>query len=321
MITVARVDGTSGWRRVTTDAAGPGWVNLAARLGDPAGLDAWYRAELDGMAAGHRDLAGALIVYRFAGSLAELVVGPLFDQRRSLVIRPEGLSLLLAPDGARLDGLSLAAPAVAVLPTDEAARGAGAAAGAAVSVVADEAALREVAVAGMLATFGPLAEAVQARAPFGVRGMWGTLADHLAEVSLRRAREQGRASAAAWAASEALLDDLAARQPLLRVRPRRQEVVAPAGPVTFRGEGDVLPGVQARGRRWPPQPARRAPCGTGRPGGRLPALPGHARPGLRPRRGGRLRPRGAGRSWRGRTPPPRRAGRAACRPHPAPRGW
>ena len=243
VITVARVDGTSGWRRVTTDAAGPGWVNLAERLGDPAGLDAWYRAELDGMAAGHRDLAGALIVYRFAGSLAELVVGPLFDQRRSLVIRPEGLSLLLAPDGARLDGLSLAAPAVAVLPTDEAAGGTGAGAavgpavGAGVSVVADEAALRGVAVAGMLATFGPLAEAVRARAPFGVRGMWGTLADHLAEVTLRRAREQGRASAAAWAASEALLDDLAARQPLLRVRPRRQDVVAPAGPVTFAAKG------------------------------------------------------------------------------------
>jgi hypothetical protein len=244
VVTVARVDRTSGWRRVTTDAAGPGWVGLAARLGDPAGLDAWYRAELDGMAAGHRDLAGALIVYRFAGSLAELVVGPLFDQRRSLVIRPEGLSLLLAADGARLDGLSLAAPAVAVLPTDEAAAGApraaaeGHGAGAdGVSVVDDEAALREVAVTAMLATFGPLAEAVRARAPFGLRGMWGTLADHLAEVALRRAREQGRASAAAWAASEALLDDLAARQPLLRVRPRRQDVAAPGGPTTFAAKG------------------------------------------------------------------------------------
>lgn len=237
VVTVARVDGTSGWRRVTTDAAGAGWVNLGARLADPASVDAWYRAELDGPAAGHRDLAGALIVYRFAGSLAELVVGPLFDQRRALVIRPEGLSLLLAPDGARLDGLSLAAPEVAVLPADDAATSAGARAGAGVVPVADEAALRDVAVRGMVATFGPLAEAVRARAPFGLRGMWGTLADHLAEVTLRRAREQGRPSAGAWAASESLLDDLAARQPLLRVRPRRQVVEAPAGPVTFAAKG------------------------------------------------------------------------------------
>lgn len=240
VVTVARVDGTSGWRRVSSDAAGVGWVNLAARLADPAALDAWYRAELDGPAAGHRDLAGSLIVYRLAGSLAELVVGPLFDQRRALVIRAEGLSLLLAPGGARLDGLSLAAPEVAVLPADEAASGASAGAGdgtGGVVPVADEAALRDVAVTGMLATFGPLAEAVRARAPFGLRGMWGTLADHLAEVTLRRAREQGRASAEAWAASEVLLDDLAARQPLLRVRPRRQVVPAPAGPVTFAAKG------------------------------------------------------------------------------------
>jgi hypothetical protein len=229
-ITVARVDATSGWRRVTTDADGPGWVCLADRLADPAALDAWYRAELDGMAAGHRDLAGALIVYRFAGSLAELVVGPLFDQRRALALRPEGVSLLLAPDGARLDGVSVAAPEVAVLPGDVEA-------GPGVRVVAGDAELRAVAVDAMLATFGPLAEAVRARAPFGVRGMWGTLADHLAEVALRRAREQGRAAEDAWAASETLLDALAARQPLLRARPRRQEVEVPGGTELFAAKG------------------------------------------------------------------------------------
>jgi hypothetical protein len=236
-ITVARVDGTSAWRRVTSDAEGPGWVNLADRLADPAALDAWYRAELDGTAAGHRDLAGALIVYRFAGSLAELVVGPLFDQRRALLLRPETVALLLAPDGARLDGVALTDPRVAVLPDDPAGDDRAGAGDPGVTVVDDEAGLRAVAVEGMLATFTPLAEAVRARAPFGLRGMWGTLADHLAEVTLRRAREQGRDAEVAWAASEALLDDLAARQPLLRSRPRRQDVPGPDRPELFAAKG------------------------------------------------------------------------------------
>jgi hypothetical protein len=247
-VTVARVDGTSAWRRFAVGAAGPGWSRLADRLADPDTLDRWYAAELAGMAGGHRDLAGALITYRFAGSLAELVVGPLFDQRRALVLDPASLSILLAPDGARLDGVSLDRPAVAVLPDDPAAAGVPASSGGpapvptptgspSVTVVPDESGLRAVAVDGMLATFAPLAEAVRARAPFGLRGMWGTLADHLVEVALRRAREQGRPAEAAWAAADGLLDDLADRQALLRVRPRRQEVAAPGGTELFAAKG------------------------------------------------------------------------------------
>jgi hypothetical protein len=230
-ITVARVDATSGWRRFATRAVpGAGWVGLADRLADPAGLDAWVGAELAGPAAGHRDLAGALIAYRFAGSLAELVVGPLFDQHRALVLRPAGLSLLLGADGARLDGVAVEAPDVAVLAGDPDA-------GRPDTIVTDEAGLRDVAVTSLLATFGPVAEAVRARAPFGLRGMWGTLADHLAEVALRRAREQRRDAGQAWAGACRLLDDLAARQPLLVVRPRRQDVASPAGAGLFAAKG------------------------------------------------------------------------------------
>jgi hypothetical protein len=218
-VTVARVDATRSWRRVTFDASGEGWFRLADRLADPAGLDAWYQAEVDGTGHGHRDLAGALIVYRFAGSLAELVVGPLLEQRRAVLLTPENLSLRLG-ERARIEALSVGAPEVAVLPDDpDAGR-----AGDGVVVVPDEAALRTEAVDGVTAVFGPLAEAVRARAPFGLRGMWGTLADHLSDVALRRARDRKSDSEAAWTLASALIDELALRQPLLRARPRRHLV-------------------------------------------------------------------------------------------------
>lgn len=295
-VTVARVDTTRSWRRVTVDAAGKGWFRLADRLADPPGLDAWYAAELAGTGRGHRDLAGALIVYRFAGSLAELVVGPLLEQRRIVLLTPENLSLRLG-DNARIEALSVTAPVVAVLPDDPdaahpativvgatctpgapdpagtagAAGGAAGAAGASGTagagttgatgpagssgttgaaaagagdvadpgVVGEEAlaALRAVAVEGMLAVFEPLAEAVRARAPFGVRGMWGTLADHLSDVALRRARDRGSDPEGAWATAAALIDDLAARQPLLRARPTRHDVACPAGEAVFSTKG------------------------------------------------------------------------------------
>jgi len=230
VVTVARVDASRAWRRFTTDAGGDGWMLLSDRLRDPAIVDAWYQAELAGTGRGHRDLAGALIVYRFSGSLAELIVGPLLEQRRTLLLAPDVLSLRLA-DGARIDAMSVSSPVVAVLPDDPDAGQPG------TQVVDDESGLRTAAVDGMVAVFEPLADAVRARAPFGLRGMWGTLADHLADVALRRARDRGEDGEAAWALATALSDELAARQPLLRARPQRQQVTCAAGSALFSTKG------------------------------------------------------------------------------------
>lgn len=220
--TVGRLDASSAWRRYATDEPGGGWVPLAQRVADGPAVDAWYRTELGATARGHADLAGALIVYRFAGALAELVIGPLTDQRRSVALTPQAISLRFG-DAARLDALSVSAPSVAVLPDDPEAGTAGA------RVVAAPADLRAVAVDGLRAVFAPLAHAVRARAPFGLRGMWGTLADHLAEVAVRRAREQRRDVESAWSAASDVIAELAASEPLLRARPRRQEVRWPGG--------------------------------------------------------------------------------------------
>lgn len=220
--TVGRLDASSAWRRFAVDEPGDGWVGLAERLADARALDAWYRTELAATASGHPDLAGALIVYRMAGALAELVVGPLLDQRRCLELAPHAISMRFG-DAARLDALSVTARSVAVLAADPEAGSPGA------RVVAAPDALRAVAVEGLVAVFSPLALAVRSRAPFGLRGMWGTLADHVAEVAVRRAREQGRDAGAAWEASSALVADLAGREPLLRARPRRQQVSCDGG--------------------------------------------------------------------------------------------
>lgn len=228
--TVAGLDESSAWRRFSTDATGDAWVRLDERLDDDDGLDAWYRAELAATARGHADLAGALIIYRFAGALAELVVGPLLEQRRCVVLTPAAVSLRFG-EAARLDELSVSASTVALLADDPAAGEPG------TTVVASGAELRTAAVAGLVAVFAPLAATVRARAPFGLRGMWGTLADHLAEVAVRRARERGRDVDAAWSAAERLIAELAAREPLLRSRPRREVVTADVGTATFVAKG------------------------------------------------------------------------------------
>jgi hypothetical protein len=222
-ITVARLDRSSGWRRFAVRADGPGWISLDRRLADGAALDAWVESELRATAGGHRDLAGALIVYRLAGHLAELTVGCLVDQRRALALTPAAVALRFG-DAARLDEMAVSTPAVAVLPDDPVAGDPG------TEVVASVDALRAVAADGLAATFGPVADAVRARAPFGLRGMWGTLADHVAEVALRRARERGQDVDAAWVEAERLLDELAARARSPWTRPRREVVPTATGP-------------------------------------------------------------------------------------------
>jgi hypothetical protein len=230
--TVARLDVASAWRRFSARPEGPGWVRLSDRLADAAAMDGWVRAERDGFAAGHPDLAGALVVYRFAGSLAELVVGPLVDQDRVLVLGPADVWFRLGP-AARLDGLAVADATVTVLPGDDDAGAPG------TTTAADRDALRSVAVDSLVAVFEPLARAVRERAPFGLAGMWGTLADHTAEVAMSRAR--GRAplaeQRAAWVAADALVTDLAGRQPLVRGRPSLTEVSGAAGDGCFVTKG------------------------------------------------------------------------------------
>jgi hypothetical protein len=224
--TLARIASTRSWRRFSTDVSGPGWVRLSDRLADPAALDAWLDAELAGTAGGHRDLAGSLVAYRLAGSLAELAVVPLLAERRALILAPEELWILF--DRARIDAVGLAAPSVAVLPDDPDAGRTG------TVVVPDAGGLHATAADGLAATFVGVAAAVRARAPFGLAGIWGTLADHVADVALRWARDTGADADRAWSEAVELVDELARRPEVhLRAHPARQDVTCGAGIGSF----------------------------------------------------------------------------------------
>jgi hypothetical protein len=246
--TVERIAATRSWRRFTTDAGGDGWVRFADRLADPPAMDGWLAAELAGTARGHRDLAGSLIAYRFGAALAELTMVPLLAQRRALVLAPEALHVAYA-DGARIQGISVDDPTVAVLAGDPDAGRPG-------TLVTDAEGLRATAAEGLHRLYAGLVPTVRSRAPFGRRGLWGMLGDHLADVALRWARElpagaragagdAGDASDAggdpadrAWAEATAVIDLLAARPGAdLRTRPRRQAVTCPAGAAVFATRG------------------------------------------------------------------------------------
>jgi hypothetical protein len=225
--TLARLASTRPWRRFTTDVSGPGWMRLADVVADPAGMDAWVKAELAGTAKGHRDLAGSLVVYRLAGSLAELAIVPLLAEQRVLLLASERLWLSFGAS-ARIDAVGLPEPTVAVLVGDPDAHQPG------TTVVADGSELHTLAAQGLTATFAGVAAAVRERAPFGLAGIWGTLVDHVADVAMRWTRDTGHDPDPAWTTANAVIDALALQpESRLRARPQREDVTCDAGSAAF----------------------------------------------------------------------------------------
>jgi hypothetical protein len=190
-------------------------------------MDAWVAAELGGEAMGHRDLAGSLVAWRLATSLAELTIVPLLTERRALLLAPERLWLSFR-DGTLIDAVGLPAPAVAVLADDPDAHRPG------VTVAADDDELHTFAAEGLAVTYAGHAAAVRARAPFGLAGIWGTLVDCLANVALEWARDTDGDPDRAWVTSSSVIDALARRpEPHLPTRPRRHDVACPTGSGVF----------------------------------------------------------------------------------------
>jgi hypothetical protein len=164
-------------------------VNLAERVADADAMAGWLDTELRGTAAGHRDLAGSLIAYRFSSALAELTMALLVDHGRGLVVSAEDVWIEL------VDGVRTGAVALTIDDTTD-----------------DQPA--EATARTLVAVFGPLADAVRALAPFGRPGMWGTLVDHVAERATQRDRQRG------WGLAAAVTDEVGRLQPWLRGRPR-----------------------------------------------------------------------------------------------------
>jgi hypothetical protein len=82
----------------------------------------------------------------------------------------------------------------------------------------------------------PLFAAIRADAPYGIRGMWGSLADDLAgSLTWITRRTDGDASEQrlVWEAADEILHAIAERAPLLRVRPTAVDVEWSAGSTIF----------------------------------------------------------------------------------------
>jgi hypothetical protein len=218
--------------RFVSAADGPGWLGLDRLLAAPE-LDAWYRAELDGPARGHADVAGSLVAYRIAEVLADLTVGTLVRDRQVLMPTPSQVALRVG-NGPHVEKLAVASLVVAVLPDDADAGLSG------TLTFPDVPSLLAAAADTLVELFRPVSQAVRARAPYGLRGMWGTLADHVAEAALRRAGSAGSRPGdeeAAWAMADALVEHVADLQPLLYDRPRPQWVTCAAGTALFAAKG------------------------------------------------------------------------------------
>jgi hypothetical protein len=238
---LARLDGRDrapagvGATRFVATAEGPGWLAIDRLMASPE-LDGWYRAEFEGPARGHRDVAGSLVARRVAEALADLVVGTLARERRALMPTPSQVALRLGrwpgPDGGlRIEALAVAANVVAVLPDDGDAGLTG------TTTVPDVPTLLAAAAEALVELFRPVTRAVRARVPNGLQGMWGALADHLAEAALRRAGSRPGEQEAAWAMADALVEQVAAIQPLLCDRPRPEWVTCATGTSLFAAKG------------------------------------------------------------------------------------
>jgi len=199
--------------------ANGGWVPLD-RVERAGHLDGWLAAFT--ATHGRRAVAGSTV----GGELAGAVVGPavaaiVLDGRcpdpavDNLAVWPdeEGYLRRRAVLGRRL----------AVLPGDPAAGQPHS------EVVADEPALDEWWARRTAASLAPLLAAVRARAPFGVRGLWGGASDEVTRTAIRVAQLAGRAPDVAWARALRLVDALARHAPVALTRARPFPVSHPGG--------------------------------------------------------------------------------------------
>lgn len=197
---VARHDALDPWCSYTVgEPRGDGWVPVADLVADEAvvaGLLSDLRA---GTTQGRRDVAGSYLASwlgsLLVGSLAAVVVA----EGQGWRLAPDGLALHRHPDG-WFDGLAVRPGSPQPFRADEA-----------------------------VALLNPVFGHIRRHAAFGRAGMWGAVADGIADRVLRRAEQEGRCGDEAWAAATALTDGIAAREPLLRSRPWREGATVVAG--------------------------------------------------------------------------------------------
>jgi hypothetical protein len=200
-------------RYVAGPPAGDGWWLLAAALDRANGsnrLDGWFDAVRTGEARGHADVAGSYLASWLAGIVVEPAATALVTERRTWSFGLDQVWVHQHDDG-WFDGLAVDG-VLRVLRDDPEA-------GAPGTLTADGIdELRQVLAADIVAVATALFAEIRRLAPVGTGGMWGLLADGVAAAALYHARPGD--AVATWSEVCALLDELAAHVPALRVRPR-----------------------------------------------------------------------------------------------------
>jgi hypothetical protein len=120
-------------------------------------------------------------------------------------------------------------------------------------VLADEAALDEWWAAGVAATLAPLLAAVRARAPFGLRNLWGGVADEVTGTVIWVAQLAGRDADEAWLRGQRLLDALARHAPIRFARGRPFLVTHPGGRRLFQVRGTCCLYYRSAAETGPPE--------------------------------------------------------------------
>jgi hypothetical protein len=171
------------WSHVTFVAGDPpggeGWIGVDELLAGPA-LDRCVEAMLAGEAKGARDVAGSYLSAWLGGILAGPVAAAFRRDGRVWSLAPADLALRPHALG-WFDGYAVRRERLRRVDLDS---------------FADE----------LVALLAPVFAAIRSRVPYGLAGMWGSVADALE------------------AGDPALVDALAARVPRLRARPRFQPV-------------------------------------------------------------------------------------------------
>lgn len=188
-----------------------GWLPLASVVTSGV-LDSWFATLLE--RHGHAGATGSLI----GGALARAVVAPTVSamvlDARCPSPDAENLAIRLGDDGS-VERYGLREPTATVLPADPAAEHPDSV------VVPDEAALVDWWAVRAAETLTPLLAAVRARSPFGLRALWGGLADEVTGVALWIGQLAHRDPTSVWSLGSQLVDSLAMYAPvsLPRARP------------------------------------------------------------------------------------------------------
>jgi len=210
---------------------GDRWTRLQDVLDDPALLRTWF----DGLGAeskGAPDVAASYLASWLGGIVLDPAAWALGSERRTWPLDPRTYWLHRHDDG-WFDGFALGSPQLRVVPGDPAAGDAD------VTVVADVATLRGDLARDAVAVLAPLFVTIRTFAPYGIRGMWGAVADSLGASAVTAAFRAGAPERSRPAFDEAmrLVDDLSAAGAGRITRPLPASVTCAAGTTTVAHKG------------------------------------------------------------------------------------